>query len=178
MKYHWWLYLIYAVGLLLGLGPSYIHPDEHFQCIEILVMRFTNSKGTVPWEFDPRFAARSYVPLLLVYGPLFTILKIFSYFQNNPISILYLMRLQNYLMIILCGNYIIPKLIRGDTKAVQSIKKFLFLTSYVTWTYQTHTFSNSVETLILMKTLTVMESIADEKNTERIATRNRFYWGL
>ncbi|KOG96646.1 glycosylphosphatidylinositol-alpha 1,2 mannosyltransferase [Saccharomyces eubayanus] len=167
MKYRWWLYSIYAVGLLLGLGPSYIHPDEHFQCIEILVMWFTNSKGTVPWEFDPSFAARSYVPLLLVYGPLFTILKFFPYFQNNPISILYLMRLQNYLMIILCGNFIVPKLIRGDTKAVQSLKKFLFLTSYVTWTYQIHTFSNSVETIILMNTLIVMESIANAKNAEK-----------
>ncbi|CAI4051704.1 hypothetical protein SKDZ_15G2930 [Saccharomyces kudriavzevii ZP591] len=178
MNYQWWLYLLYAIGLLMALGPSYIHPDEHFQCIEILVMQFTKIKGTVPWEFDPNFAARSYVPLLLIYGPLFTILKAFPSVHNNPILILYLMRLQNYLMTVLCCHFIIPKLVRSDRKTVQSIKKILILTSYVTWTYQTHTFSNSVETLILMTSITLMESIVDEKNFEENNYRKSILLGF
>lgn len=164
MSYQWWPYLVYAIGLMLGLGPSYIHPDEHFQCIEILAMQFTKAKGTIPWEFEPKFAARSYAPLLLIYGPLFTILESFYKVRNNPILILYLMRLQNCVILLLCYHFVIPKLIRNDRKAVQSIKKGLLLTSYVTWTYQTHTFSNSIETLILMMTLTLMENMINDKN--------------
>lgn len=126
MRYQWWLYLVYAIGLMLCLGPSYIHPDEHFQCIEILAMQFMKVKGTIPWEFKSKFAARSYGPLLLVYGPLFTILKSFPEIQDNPALILYSMRLQNYVMYLLCYHFLIPKLIRDERKAVHFIKKVYF----------------------------------------------------
>lgn len=178
MGYQLWPYLVCAIGLMLGLSPSYIHPDEHFQCIEILVMQFTKAKGTVPWEFEPSFAARSYVPLLLFYGPLFTILKSFPNAQSNPILILYLMRLQNYVMIVLCCHFIIPKLMRSDKRAVQSMKKGIILTSYVTWTYQTHTFSNSIETLILMSTLIVMENMVNEENITKRKFKESILLGL
>ncbi|AJU13101.1 SMP3 [Saccharomyces cerevisiae] len=178
MRYQWWLYLVYAIGLMLCLGPSYIHPDEHFQCIEILAMQFMKVKGTIPWEFKSKFAARSYGPLLLVYGPLFTILESFPEIQDNPALILYSMRLQNYVMYLLCYHFLIPKLIRDERKAVQFIKKSLLLTSYVTWTYQTHTFSNSIETLALISTLTVMEDMVNEKNIQRRNFKNSVILGL
>ena len=39
----------------------------------------------------------------------------------------------------------------------------LVASSYVTWTYQTHTFSNSVETLVVLWTLVMIQRLMDNK---------------
>ena len=39
----------------------------------------------------------------------------------------------------------------------------LVASSYVTWTYQTHTFSNSVETLAVLWTLVMIQRILENK---------------
>ena len=39
----------------------------------------------------------------------------------------------------------------------------LVASSYVTWTYQTHTFSNSVETLVVLWSLVLMQRILEHK---------------
>ena len=43
----------------------------------------------------------------------------------------------------------------------------LVATSYVTWTYQTHTFSNSIETLLVLWSLVLIQRIiADKVNND------------
>lgn len=39
----------------------------------------------------------------------------------------------------------------------------LVASSYVTWTYQTHTFSNSIETLVVAWSLVLIQRIAESK---------------
>jgi GPI mannosyltransferase 4 len=39
----------------------------------------------------------------------------------------------------------------------------LVASSYVTWTFQTHTFSNSIETLLVLWSLVLIERIANQK---------------
>ena len=39
----------------------------------------------------------------------------------------------------------------------------LVASSYVTWTYQTHTFSNAIETLVVVWSLVMIRRIAENK---------------
>lgn len=47
----------------------------------------------------------------------------------------------------------------------------LVASSYVTWTYQTHTFSNSIETIIVLWSLVLIKRI-----TEKKVSRGRYPW--
>ena len=44
-------YVAYLFGILIALQPSYIHPDEHFQSLEVVASQVLGVKGTTPWEF-------------------------------------------------------------------------------------------------------------------------------
>ena len=136
------------MGLVVALMPSYIHPDEHFQSLEMLTRIFYGTEGYVPWEFDSTNAARSYVPLLMYYGPLYYVVKNI-FLIENPTVILYLARAQNYLLFLLTARHNIPYLLPlNPTHQKKALA--LIATSYVTWSFQSHTFSNSIETVILL----------------------------
>lgn len=123
--------------------PSYIHPDEHFQTLEVLSTIFLNTtKSNLPWEFTNEFAARSYVPLYIFYGPLYYISTVLLNI-TDPFIILKFVRLQNIILYLIALNYTIPK---RDSRDV----KYWLLTSYVTWCIQSHSFSNSIETIVLL----------------------------
>ncbi|GMM58745.1 glycosylphosphatidylinositol-alpha 1,2 mannosyltransferase [Maudiozyma humilis] len=141
----------YVLGLMVALRPSYIHPDEHFQSLEMLTHMFYSAKGFIPWEFNQDNAARSYVPLLVYYGPLYYICKNIFHVVN-PTILLYLVRAQNYLIFLLTVRAAIPYLIPNNSKS-QRRAWLLILSSYVTWSFQSHSFSNSIETLILLGVL-------------------------
>ena len=142
-------YWSYALGLLIAIQPSYIHTDEHFQTIEILAHKFGGIKGTIPWEFQGEYPARSFVPLYLFYGPLYFILfKILNI--QNPTIILTMVRLQNYMSYIIISKWFLKEFC--TPKKIFSVE-FLISTSYITSTIQSHSFSNSIETLILLSVL-------------------------
>ena len=91
MNLKWSKYLICLVGFTILLQTSYIHPDEHFQSIEILIIRYLKIRGTVPWEFLVQNGARSYLPLEIFYGPLFySLINIFKI--HNQLIYLYVAR--------------------------------------------------------------------------------------
>ncbi|SCU83255.1 LAFA_0D02564g1_1 [Lachancea sp. 'fantastica'] len=144
----------YLAGLFFALEPSYIHPDEHFQSLEILAHRFYGSHGTVPWEFDATNAARSFGPLYLAYGPMFYIFGKFGH-QLPPITLLYLVRLQNYVVFTCIYKLALQFLLRSKLDRAKAT--FYISTSYVTWTYQSHSFSNSLETCALLITLSLFQ---------------------
>lgn len=155
----------YALGLLIAIQPSYIHPDEHFQTLEILAQKFGGIKGTIPWEFQNECPARSFVPLYLFYGPLYFILFKILHIQN-PNIILSSVRLQNYLLYVIMVKWFLKQFC--EPKTIKSIN-FLISTSYITSAVQSHSFSNSIETLILLSVLAcykILMSSSSAKNSD------------
>lgn len=64
-------------------------------------------------------------------------------------------------MFVLCfvlEDWAIHELVHSPRKRKDAIK--LVASSYVTWTFQTHTFSNSVETLVVLWCLVLMQRMA------------------
>lgn len=156
-----------TIGLrfVFALSDSYIHPDEHFQSLQVLGSKILGFNTNLPWEFTSEEPARSLGPLYLIYGPLLYILK---WINANPMQIWYLLRLQivliNWVITDICIYRIMP------TKP-ERIKAVLFiLTSYVTLTYQSHLFSNSIETTVLLMCVTIIEDMRHLTDIKRRAS--------
>lgn len=139
---------------LFPLANSYIHPDEHFQTFEPLAAQLLGFSTNPPWEFTSELPARSYGVLLLVYAPA---MQLAAFLGLSPLQTWYLVRL--YVMILLwiitdwCLYHMLP------TKQ-ERFKAILFtLTSYVTLVYQSHTFSNLVETVLVMLTVYLVNEL-------------------
>lgn len=148
--------LILSWGLFVALQPSYIHPDEHFQTLEILAQRFYGIVGTIAWEFDSANPARSLVPLYMFYGPVMVMLRLFD--VQNPFVILQVIRLQNILAYAIVLYWYLRGL-KSNRHKTTIFRQFIFnLSSYVACTYQAHSFSNSLETLILLAVLQIMNN--------------------
>ncbi|QLL30690.1 hypothetical protein HG536_0A05050 [Torulaspora globosa] len=143
-----------AIGLFLSVQLSYIHPDEHFQSLEVLAWRFFGINGAIPWEFQSETAARSFVPLLLNYGPLFCVFKATK--VDNPLVILRLVRIQNYLTFIATSRYVMKRLY-GAFSAKWC--NFFIATSYISGCFQSHSFSNSFETIVLLIVLALYNEL-------------------
>ncbi|SCU95228.1 LADA_0G14378g1_1 [Lachancea dasiensis] len=156
--------LSYLVGLFFALEPSYIHPDEHFQSMEILAHRILGTRGTIPWEFEPEHAARSFVPLYVVYGPAFYFFRMFwGTSASSGIALMYLVRLQNYVVFTCIYKLALQFLLRSKLDRAKA--NFYISTSYIAWTYQTHSFSNSMETCVLLTVLSLFQVLTlDSRN--------------
>lgn len=156
--------LALAVGLIVSLQPSYIHPDEQFQSLEVLAVRFFGIKGTIPWEFQSETAARSFVPLLLNYGPLYGFLRIFKI--ERPRTILSLVRIQNYLTFIFASRWAFKRL-SGTGGFSMEWCNFFIATSYLTGCFQSHSFSNSFETIVLLIVLVLYNELLPHVRTQK-----------
>lgn len=164
MKLQIWHYVGYLLGLFFALEPSYIHPDEHFQSIEILMGKIQGIAGNIPWEFEPANSARSFVPLYLAYGPLLYLNKWLLHIQS-PTAILYLLRIQNYIVFVFVSKLALQFLLQS--KKERSKADFFISTSYIVWCYQTHTFSNSLETVILLITLSLFKTLIQDSRDSK-----------
>lgn len=146
-------YVCYAAVALLVFEPSYIHPDEHFQSLEVLYRDLYGASTNVPWEFG-EVPSRSAAVLWACYGPL---LKLLKWAGVHPLGVLYLLRLQlaiTYIFVLHFSTRILSGSRQSSAKAL-----FLVLGSYVTWTYQSHTFSNSIETQLVLIVLSLLKLI-------------------
>lgn len=137
------------IGVFIALQPSYIHPDEHFQSLEVLATRIWGIKGSIPWEFSRVHSARSFVPLYISYWWVFQLHGILS-----PIWILRLIRLQNFGLYLLVSRYALNHLMHSGTQA-----EFVLQSSYIAWCHQSHSFSNSLETLLLLIALSLYSDL-------------------
>ncbi|ODQ60139.1 glycosyltransferase family 22 protein [Wickerhamomyces anomalus NRRL Y-366-8] len=159
-------YISYALLFYFALEPSYIHPDEHFQSFEVLTNKFYNYKTNIPWEFSSN-PSRSYAVLYLIYGPLLYINKLFKF---NPLALLYIARLQlvvSYIFIAQWSTRIITQSKQEGSKTI-----YFIFSSYVTWTYQSHTFSNSIETQILLIALSILHILKLQSNLKNPTRSN------
>lgn len=167
MSLQWKLILVVSllVRFFLAVQNSYIHPDEHFQNFNIIYNVVSKTNATVsgqlqllhhdiPWEFSAMNPARSLIPLYVIYYP------IFKLFQDklDPLKILYVLRLIFCFSSWIIIDYSLIKLSTLSSRK-NLISIILIYTSYVIWVYQSHTFSNSIETIVLLLCLLVINSV-------------------
>lgn len=79
----------------------------------------------------------------------------------DPSTVYYTLRIVMFILSFVLEDWAIHELVHSPRYRRQAV--VLVASSYVTWTYQTHTFSNSVETLIVLWSLVLIERIAKEE---------------
>ncbi|KAF8536122.1 Alg9-like mannosyltransferase family-domain-containing protein [Trichophaea hybrida] len=157
--------LLLAVRLYFALSPSYLHPDEHFQGPEVIAGHVFNWATHKTWEFTSEAPIRSYFPLWLVYGlPLKFLNTIIMPGPEppRPVVVFYFWRILFFLLSFVLEDWALLEL---TTPHQKRLSLALLASSYVTWTYQTHTFSNSIETIAVLWSLVLIEWISASKTT-------------
>ncbi|EGW33451.1 GPI mannosyltransferase 4 [Spathaspora passalidarum NRRL Y-27907] len=163
---------------VLALSDSYIHPDEHFQSFEVLTSRILGYATNIPWEFQSSSPARSFGPLYLIYGPLLYIIKLLN-LQLTPIQIWYLARLQitvlSWVITDSCLYWMLP------TKPERIKAIFFTSTSYITLVYQSHLFSNSIETVLVILAILIIDDLryvheSKEREIQQLNKSSSLFW--
>jgi GPI mannosyltransferase 4 len=79
----------------------------------------------------------------------------------SPEAIYYSLRVVIFILSFVLADWAIYELVHSPRHRRQAV--ILIASSYVTWTYQSHTFSNSIETLLVLWSLVLIERIVREK---------------
>ncbi|KAI1487780.1 Alg9-like mannosyltransferase [Biscogniauxia mediterranea] len=174
-----WLLLI-AVRLWFALSSSYLHPDEHFQGPEVIAGQIFNYPVRLTWEFTSEHPIRSVFPLWPVYGLPMLLLRWLWIGNGNdgeipPIAVFWTLRVLMFVVSFVLEDWAILELVElqhfvtdprrqrdrphRDRRRDVAVALMLVASSYVTWTYQTHTFSNSIETLVVAWCLVLIQRL-------------------
>lgn len=117
------------------------------------------------WEFTSDRPVRSVFPLWPVYGfPMVVLRWVWTETGKEEIApkvIYYALRVLMMILSVVLEDWAIHELIKSPRHRTLAV--VLVASSYVTWTYQTHTFSNSVETLVVAWSLVMIQRIRDDK---------------
>jgi GPI mannosyltransferase 4 len=79
----------------------------------------------------------------------------------DPAVVYYTLRIVMFIFSMVIQDWAIHELVHSPKYRRQAV--VLIASSYVTWTFQTHTFSNSMETLIVLWSLVLIERISKEQ---------------
>ncbi|CAL1541643.1 unnamed protein product [Lymnaea stagnalis] len=154
--------------------PGYIHPDEFFQSTEIVAGDVLNVTHFRAWEFNESFPVRSVVPPYLMISPSLYFLRWINGtgipgFQMSTVKVVMATRLP------LAFLSLFGYLATGKLATVFNVDKYLscvlYCSSYVSWTYFTRTFSNSVESVLLAIVLLLTCSNIDTQDAVRKLTK-------
>ncbi|ERF70072.1 hypothetical protein EPUS_00259 [Endocarpon pusillum Z07020] len=164
--------LLLLVRIYFAISPSYLHPDENFQGPEVIADELFLYPSNRTWEWTSNYPIRSVFPLWPVYGIPMTLLK-WVWAQDDqqnlsPKAIYYLLRVVMFILSFVLEDWAIYELVHAPRHRRQAV--ILVASSYVTWTYQSHTFSNSIETLLVTWSLVLIERIVREKNSSSMLT--------
>lgn len=142
----WLFYLgLILLRLYFAVQKSYIHPDEMFQGSEVIVGNLYDWDVIHTWEFVSSRPIRSIVPIYLFQSPLLYHLRMMLP-DDSTTAIFYTLRFQQFLWS-LCLDILLYAISRSKNSLL------LFASSYTTLTYQTHAFSNSWESILVLATL-------------------------
>jgi GPI mannosyltransferase 4 len=175
--------LLLLVRLYFTFSPSYLHPDEHFQGPEVIAGQ--NSRpGRIPfetdlvfvgeifsypaqrtWEWTSTHPIRSVFPIWPLYGLPMTLLK-WVWAEDNqgtvsPENTYYALRLVMFILTFVLEDWAIHELVHSPRHRRQAV--LLVASAWPTWTFQSHTFSNSIETLLVAWSLVLIERIVASK---------------
>ncbi|TDZ18553.1 GPI mannosyltransferase 4 [Colletotrichum orbiculare MAFF 240422] len=158
-----YLFLV-LVRLWFALSPSYLHPDENFQGPEVIAGQIFRYPVRHTWEFTNEHPIRSVFPLWPVYGLPMLLLR-WLWIGNGqdgeipPIAVFWALRVLMFATSFVLEDWAIHELIGSPRH--RRVAVLLVASSYVTWTYQTHTFSNSVECLVVAWCLVLIQRIVE-----------------
>ncbi|KAH7321636.1 GPI mannosyltransferase 4 [Rhexocercosporidium sp. MPI-PUGE-AT-0058] len=160
-----YLFLV-LVRLYFALSPSYLHPDENFQGPEVIAGQIFSYPVKLTWEFTADDPVRSVFPLWPVYGLPMLLLR-WLWIGNGhdgeipPIAVFWTLRVLMFALSFVLEDWALHELVQSPRH--RRVAVLLVASSYVTWTYQTHTFSNSIETLALAWCLVLIHRIVENK---------------
>lgn len=80
--------------------------------------------------------------------------------STPPYLVYYVLRASMFILSLVLEDWAIHELVSSPRKRRQAV--VLVASSYVTWTYQTHTFSNSIETLLVAWFLVLIQRILED----------------
>ncbi|KAL4980253.1 GPI mannosyltransferase 4 [Aspergillus desertorum] len=157
--------LLFLIRAYFALSPSYIHPDEHFQGLEVFAGRILSYPSQLTWEFTSECPIRSVFPLYPIYAVPICLLKWFyteTGTESPPAKLVYyVVRGVMFLLSFVLEDWAVHELV--PLPRHRGVALVLVASSYVTWTHQTHTFSNSLETLLVAWGLVLINRIIDNK---------------
>lgn len=160
---------VFVISIILktyfSLSTSYIHPDEHFQGPEALADHVFGWATKRSWEFTSDAPVRSYFVSWIVYGLPMTFIEMMFASKRTiePIVVLYSLRLTFTLGSWILSDMAIDRLTTSKQHKLAAL--FIYGTSYVSWIYQSHTFSNSVETVILLWCLVIIHEFQSKRQS-------------
>ncbi|KAL2752693.1 glycosyltransferase family 22 protein [Sodiomyces alcalophilus JCM 7366] len=159
-----YLFLL-LVRLWFALSPSYLHPDENFQGPEVIAGQIFSYPVRHTWEFTGDNPIRSVFPLWPVYGLPMLLLRWLWIGHGNdgdipPIAVFWTLRVLMFVLSFVLEDWAIHELVHSPRH--RRVAVMLVASSYVTWTYQTHTFSNAIETLVVAWSLVLIERIVED----------------
>jgi phosphatidylinositol glycan class Z len=180
-------FLLILVRIYFALSPSYLHPDENFQGPEVIAGMFwevaMRAAATVTvtatdkligrvfsypvhetWEFTSANPIRSTFPLWLAYGwPMYILRWLWEGFgyDVSPSVVYWTLRVLMLTLSVVMEDWAVHELV--ESPRARSVAVPLVASSYVTWTFQTHTFSNSLETLLVSWSLVLIQRIVGDK---------------
>ncbi|KAL4788012.1 Alg9-like mannosyltransferase family-domain-containing protein [Aspergillus varians] len=156
--------VLLLIRVYFALSPSYIHPDEHFQGLEVFAGRILSYPSRLPWEFTSERPIRSIFLLWPIYDVPISLLKWFyteTGTESPPAELVYyVVRGVMFLLSFVLEDWAVHELSPPRHRRAAVV---LVASSYVTWTHQTHTFSNSLETLLVAWGLVLINRIIDNK---------------
>ena len=133
------------------------------------VGRILSYPSRLPWEFTSERPIRSVFPLYPIYGVPISLLKWFyteTGTESPPAELVYyVVRGVMFLLSFVLEDWAVHDLV--PLPRHRRVALVLVASSYVTWTHQTHTFSNSLETLLVAWGLVLINRIIDNKVRSR-----------
>ncbi|KAK5090073.1 alpha 1,2 mannosyltransferase [Lithohypha guttulata] len=161
--------LLLFLRVYFAFSSSYLHPDEIFQGPEVVAGELFAFHNVRTWEWTVAKPIRSVFPLWPVYGLPMALLKALWSREGDgvvsPSVIYYTLRFVMFVLCFVLEDWAIYELVHSPRKRKDAVT--LVASSYVTWTFQTHTFSNSVETLLVLWCLVLMQRIAGDGSQTR-----------
>ncbi|KAJ4987467.1 GPI mannosyltransferase 4 [Stagonosporopsis vannaccii] len=162
-------FLLILVRVYFALSPSYLHPDENFQGPEVIAGRVFDYPVHETWEFTAAHPIRSTFPLWLAYGwPMYILRWLWEGFgyDVSPAVVYWALRVLMLTLSVVMEDWAIHELV--ESPRARRVAVPLVASSYVTWTFQTHTFSNSLETLLVCWSLVLIQRIVGDKKRSGI----------
>lgn len=149
------------VRFYFALSSSYIHPDENFQGPELLASRVFGYPSALPWEFTTSAPIRSVFPLWAIYGVPLALLQWLWHELGRgappPGAVYAGFRAALFFASFVFEDWAVLELV--PARRMRQTALLLVASSYVTWTYQSHAFSNSIETIVVLWALVLMERV-------------------
>lgn len=132
---------------------SYLHPDEHMQGPQIMAHAQFGWAAQIPWEFTVMEPIRSFVPIWLLYG---IPMSVFGH-SSDPLHVLYGFHVILALLTWILEDMAVDRLSRSHNDKLRAL--MFVSTSYVTWTWQARTLSNSLETILVLWYLVIIHEL-------------------